>query len=63
MILSVRYWQTKTHLSKKAKNNLRREEKQFSEQFSEKIINSKSNTMVTRTAVDTFLITKGLGVK
>ena len=59
MILSERYWQTKTHLSKKEKNNLIREEKLFSE----KIINSKSNTMVTRTAVDTFPITKGLGVK
>jgi len=42
----------------KEKNNLRREEKLFSEKF----INSKSNTMVTRTAVDTFPITKGLGV-
>lgn len=59
MILSVRYWQTKTHLSKKEKNNLIREEKLFSE----KIINSKSNTIVTRTAADTFPITKGLGVK
>jgi hypothetical protein len=46
-------------MSKKEKNNLRREEKLFSE----KIINSKSNAMVTRTAVHTFPITKGLGVK
>jgi hypothetical protein len=59
MVLGERYWQTKTHLSKKEKNNLIREEKLFSE----KIINSKSNTMVTRTAVETFPITKGLGVK
>ena len=58
MILSERYWQTKTHLSKKEKNNLIREEKLFSE----KIINSKSNTMVTRTAAETFPITKGLDV-